>query len=38
VAPGVDNPYRSGNLTAAIALEMQNPELAAALKAEAMRG
>lgn len=38
VAPGVDNPYRSGNLTAAIALEMQNPELAAALKAEATRG
>ena len=38
VAPGVDNPYRAGNLTAATLLEMQNPELAAALKAEALRG
>jgi hypothetical protein len=38
VAPGMDNPYRSGNLTAALSLEMSNPELARALKAEALRG
>jgi hypothetical protein len=38
VAPGLDNPYRSGNFTAAFQLETTNPELAAALKAEAMRG
>jgi hypothetical protein len=38
VAPGVDNPYRSGNLTAAILLEQASPELAAALRAEAARG
>ena len=38
VAPGMDNPYRSKNLTAALKLEIENPELAAALKAEAARG
>jgi hypothetical protein len=38
VAPGMSNPYREGNLTEAMALEVSNPELARALKAEAMRG
>ncbi len=38
VAPGMNNPYRSGNLTEALQLETQNPELAKALKAEALRG
>jgi hypothetical protein len=38
VAPGMSNPYRSGNLTEALLLEAQNPELAKALKAEAQRG
>jgi hypothetical protein len=38
VAPGMDNPYRNGNLTEALRLEMSNPELARALKAEAARG
>lgn len=38
VAPGMSNPYRSGNLTEAMQLEMSNPELARALKAEAARG
>lgn len=38
VAPGMNNPYRSGNLTEAMQLEMSNPELARALKAEAARG
>lgn len=38
VAPGMSNPYRDGNLTEAMALEVTNPELARALKAEAQRG
>lgn len=38
IAPGMDNPYRTGNLTAALRLEVENPELAKALKAEATRG
>lgn len=38
VAPGMENPYRTGNFTAAFQLEQSNPELAKALKAEAMRG
>ena len=38
VAPGRENPYRTGNLTAAMQLEVTNPELAKALKAEALRG
>ena len=38
VAPGRDNPYRNGNLTEAMKLEVENPELAKALKAEARRG
>jgi len=38
VAPGMVNPYRTGNLTEALLLEKQNPELAKALKAEAQRG
>jgi hypothetical protein len=37
VAPGMENPYRTGNLTEAMALEVTNPELAKALKAEASR-
>ena len=38
IAPGRDNPYKSGNLTEALRLEVENPELAKALKAEANRG
>ena len=38
VAPGRENPYRAGNMTEAIRLEVENPELAKALKAEARRG
>ena len=38
VAPGRDNPYRNGNLTEAMRLEVENPDLAKALKAEARRG
>jgi len=38
VAPGMTNPYRTGNLTEAMALEISNPELAKSLKAEALRG
>ena len=38
IAPGMTNPYRTGNLTEAMQLEAQNPELARALKAEALRG
>ena len=40
VAPGMQNPWRadSFNVTQQFALEAQNPELAAALKAEAARG
>ena len=38
VAPGRENPYKSGNLTEALRLEVENPELAKALKAEAGRG
>jgi len=38
VAPGMTNPYRTGNLTEALMLEASNPELAKQLKAEAMRG
>ena len=38
VAPGMTNPYRTGNLTEALLLESSNPELAKSLKAEAMRG
>ena len=38
VAPGMSNPYRTGNLTEAMALEVSNPELAQSLKAEALRG
>lgn len=38
VAPGMNNPYRSGNLTEAMKLEITNPDLAKALKAEALRG
>jgi len=40
VAPGMANPWRaeSFSVTDQFALEAQNPELAAALKAEAMRG
>lgn len=40
VAPGMANPWRaeSFSVTEQFALEAQNPELAAALKAEAMRG
>jgi len=38
VAPGMSNPYRTRNLTEALKLEVENPELAKHLKAEAMRG
>lgn len=38
IAPGMDNPYKTGNLTEIISLEVENPELARALKAEAQRG
>ena len=37
-APGAVNPYKARNLTEAIRLEMENPELAAALKREAGLG
>ena len=37
VAPGRDNPYRNGNLTEALRLEVENPDLAKALKTEANR-
>lgn len=37
VAPGRANPYRDGNLTEAVRLEVENPDLARALKAEAGR-
>lgn len=37
-APGMSNPYKTGNLTERIALEVENPELAKLLKAEAQRG
>ena len=37
VAPGRENPYRSGNLTEALRLEVENPDLAKALKSEAGR-
>ena len=38
VAPGMSNPYTSGNFTEAMKLEMSNPELAKQLKAEALSG
>ena len=38
VAPGMTNPYKTGNMTEAIKLEVENPELAKVLKAEASRG
>ena len=38
IAPGQTNPYRTGNLTEAMVLEANNPELAKALKAEALKG
>jgi len=38
IAPGRENPYLTGNLTEALKLEVENPELARALKAEAVRG
>ena len=38
VAPGMSNPYKTGNLTERIRLEAENPELAKALMAEAQRG
>jgi hypothetical protein len=38
VAPGQENPYRTGNFTLRFQLETTNPELAKALRAEAERG
>ena len=38
VAPGQNNPWKTGNFTEQMMLQSQNPELAAALKAEAGRG
>ena len=35
--PAANNPYRNGNLTEALRLEVENPDLAKALKAEAKR-
>ena len=37
VAPGRENPYRNGNLTEALRLAVENPDLARALKTEANR-
>ena len=37
VAPGRPNPFRDGNLTEAMQLQKENPELAQALKTEAQR-
>lgn len=36
IAPGMTNPYRTGNLTEAMKLEVTNPELAKQLKSEAL--
>jgi len=38
IAPGMSNPYKNGNLTEAIRLEVENPELARALRSEARKG
>ena len=38
ISPGRDNPYRGGNLTEVLRLEVENPDLAKALKAEAAKG
>ena len=38
VAPGMTNPWKTGNFTEQMMLQAQNPELAAALQAEAGRG
>jgi alanyl-tRNA synthetase len=38
ISPGIENPYRKQNLTDILRLEVENPELAKALKAEAMKG
>jgi len=38
VAPGRSNPYKDGNLTEALRLEVESPDLAKALKAEAYKG
>jgi hypothetical protein len=38
VAPGQSNPWKTGNFTEQLMLQSQNPELAAALQAEAGRG
>ena len=38
VAPGMTNPYRTGNLTEAMKLEVSNPDLAKQLRAEAKAG
>lgn len=38
ISPGRDNPYRDGNLTEVLRLEVENPDLAKALKAEARKG
>lgn len=38
VSPGRANPYRDGNLTEALRLEVESPDLAKALRAEAGRG
>ena len=37
VAPGMENPYKTKNFTAALMLERDNPELAKTLKQEAIR-
>lgn len=38
VAPGMSNPYKTGNMTEALKLEVTNPELAKALRSEATAG
>lgn len=38
VSPGMNNPWRTGNVTEQFVLQSQNPDLAAALQAEAKRG
>jgi hypothetical protein len=38
VAPGMNNPYKAGNLTEVLRLEKDNPDLAIALRKEAGLG
>ena len=38
IAPGLDNPWRTGNITQQLLMTRDNPELAQALQAEASKG